>query len=80
MGSGIYRPSRRTFLQVAAAGVLAPALGARSVAAMEPTLTAPPQASAALPEGFSIIDAHIQLWDLNEFPVPWIAGNPILDR
>jgi L-fuconolactonase len=80
MGSEIYRPSRRTFLQVAAAGVLAPALGARSVAAMEPTLTAPPQASAALPEGFSIIDAHIHLWDLTEFPVPWIAGNPILDR
>jgi L-fuconolactonase len=33
-----------------------------------------------MPEGFSIIDAHIHLWDLTQFPVPWIAGNPILDR
>jgi predicted TIM-barrel fold metal-dependent hydrolase len=53
---------------------------AHGVAAMEPTLAAPQHASAAMPEGFSIIDAHIHLWDLTQFPVPWIAGNPILDR
>jgi L-fuconolactonase len=80
MGSGSYRPSRRTFLQAAAAGVLAPALGARSVAAMEPRLAARPLAGAAIPAGFSIVDAHIHLWDLSEFPVPWIAGNPILNK
>jgi L-fuconolactonase len=80
MGSGSYRPSRRTFLQAAAAGVLAPALGARSVAAMEPRLAAQPLAGAAIPAGFSIVDAHIHLWDLSQFPVPWIAGNPILNK
>jgi predicted TIM-barrel fold metal-dependent hydrolase len=80
MGSGSYRPSRRTFLQAAAAGVLAPALGARSVAAMEPRLAARPLAGTAIPAGFSIVDAHIHLWDLSEFPVPWIAGNPILNK
>src|SRR5947209_12121693 len=47
---------------------------------MEPTSAAPQHASAAVPEGFSIIDAHIHLWDLTEFPVPWIAGNPILNK
>jgi L-fuconolactonase len=70
-----YRPSRRTLLQAAAAGlILGPALSARGVAAAGPALT-----RAAAPSG-SIIDAHIHLWDLSEFPVPWIAGNPILNK
>jgi predicted TIM-barrel fold metal-dependent hydrolase len=33
---------------------------------------------SAEPAAGSIIDAHIHLWDLTEFPVPWITGNPIL--
>jgi L-fuconolactonase len=74
-----YRPSRRRFLQVAAASfALAPVLDARSVAAAEPALANPSLAGAALPG--SIIDAHIHLWDLTEFPVPWIAGNPVLNK
>jgi predicted TIM-barrel fold metal-dependent hydrolase len=78
---GNYRPSRRTFLQAAAAGlVLGPVLGARSVGAAEPSLAARSLAGAAVPAGFSIVDAHIHLWDLAEFPVPWIAGNPVLDK
>jgi L-fuconolactonase len=76
-----YRPSRRTFLQSAAAGlVLGPALGARTVAANEPTLAAGLLTGAAVPAGFSIVDAHIHLWDLSVFPVPWVAGNPILNQ
>jgi L-fuconolactonase len=71
-----YRPSRRTFLQAAAAGVvLGPLLGARGIEAAEPAV-----AGAALPAGSSIVDAHIHLWDLTKFPVPWIAGNPILNK
>src|SRR6202011_2790986 len=55
----------------AAAGiVLAPVLGARSAAA----------APAGVPAGFSMVDAHIHLWDLSVFPVPWIAGSPILNK
>jgi predicted TIM-barrel fold metal-dependent hydrolase len=72
-----YRPSRRRFLQAAAASVLVPAFaGASGAAAMGSTSAAP----AAVPAGFPIIDAHIHLWDLNQFPVPWIADNPILDQ
>src|SRR5437762_551569 len=37
-------------------------------------------ATAATPAGFSIVDAHIHLWDLTEFPVPWISGNQVLNR
>ena len=74
MGLRTYRPSRRTFLQAAAAGLaLAPVLGARGVAAAERTV-------AAVPTGFSMVDAHIHLWDLSVFPVPWIASNPILNK
>jgi L-fuconolactonase len=69
-----YHPSRRTFLQTATAGILAPAIGAVTVAAAEPEL------AAGLPAGFSIVDAHIHLWDLSRYPVPWIAGNPILNK
>jgi L-fuconolactonase len=70
-----YRSSRRTFLQAAAAGlVLGPVLGARSVAA------AGGEMRAAVSPGFSIVDAHIHLWDLSQFPVPWIASNPTLNR
>jgi L-fuconolactonase len=75
-----YRPSRRTFLQTAAAGVVAPALAARSVAAAEPELGAEPLTAAAVPAGFPIVDAHIHLWDLTRYPVPWIAGNPVLNQ
>jgi L-fuconolactonase len=61
-------------LQAAAAGLaLGPVLSARSMAAPISL------ARAAAPVG-SIIDAHIHLWDLSEFPVPWIAGNPILNK
>ena len=75
-----YHPSRRTFLQAAVAGVvLAPALATRSIAAAEP-LTERSVVGAAVPANFSIVDAHIHLWDLAEFPVPWIAGNPILNK
>ena len=69
-----YRPSRRTFLQAATAGILAPAIGARTVAASETEL------AAGIPAGFSIVDAHIHLWDLSRYAVPWIAGNPILNQ
>jgi L-fuconolactonase len=73
MGLSSYRPSRRTFLQAAATGlVLGPVLSGRSIAAPLSL------ASAAVPAGS--IDAHIHLWDLTEFPVPWIAGNPILNQ
>ena len=79
MGIRTYRPSRRRFLQAAAASlVLAPVLDARSVAAAEPAMASPSPAAAALPG--SIVDAHIHLWDLNQFPVPWIAGNPVLNK
>ena len=75
-----YRPSRRTFLQAATAGVLAPAIAARSVAATETELAADRISAAGLPAGFSIVDAHIHLWDLSRYAVPWIAGNPILNQ
>jgi L-fuconolactonase len=69
--------SRRTFLQAAAAGlVAAPVLGGRTAGAASSEL-AP---TSALPPGLSIVDAHIHLWDLAQFPVPWIAGNPILNK
>ena len=74
MESASYRPSRRTFLQAATASVLAPAIAAQGVAAAEPDL------AAGLAAGLSIVDAHIHLWDLTRFPVPWIAGNPILNQ
>jgi L-fuconolactonase len=81
MGLRSYRPSRRTFLQAAAAGLaLGPVLGARSVAAAEPALVARSAAGAGVPAGFSKVDAHIHLWDLAVFPVPWIAGSPILNK
>jgi L-fuconolactonase len=76
-----YRPSRRTLLQAAAAGLaLGPMLGGRSVAAAESTLAARSTAGAAVPAGFSIVDAHIHLWDLSTYPVPWISGNPTLNK
>jgi L-fuconolactonase len=75
-----YRPSRRIFLQAAAAGVLSPALAAQGVAAAEPEPAAEPLTAALLPTGLSIVDAHIHLWDLARYPVPWIAGNPILNQ
>jgi L-fuconolactonase len=75
-----YRPSRRTFLQAAAAGVLAPAIGAGSVAASDAELAADRLSAAGLPAGFSIVDAHIHLWDLSRYPTPWVAGNPILNQ
>src|SRR6266568_8464012 len=69
-----YRPRRRTLLQAAAASLaLGPVLNARSIAAPISSTR------SAAPAG-SIIDAHIHLWDLTEFPVPWIAGNPILNK
>jgi L-fuconolactonase len=75
-----YRPSRRTFLQAAAAGVLASGFAARGITAGEPGLTIEPRTGAALPAGVSIVDAHIHLWDLTRYPVPWIAGNPVLNQ
>ena len=33
-----------------------------------------------MPAGLSIVDAHIHLWDPRAYPVPWIAGNPILNK
>jgi L-fuconolactonase len=76
MAIGSYRPSRRTFLQAAAAGaVLGPLLGSRNVHAAEPAPSA-----TSLAAGLSIVDAHIHLWDLGVFPVPWITGNPVLNR
>ena len=75
-----YRPSRRTFLQAATAGVLAPAIAARSVAAAPTELAAERFSAGGLPAGFSIVDAHIHLWDLTRYPVPWIAGNAILNQ
>jgi L-fuconolactonase len=75
-----YRPSRRTFLQAAAAGVLTPAFAAHSVAASAPERAVEPLTAAVLPAGFTIVDAHIHLWDLTRYPVPWIAGNPVLNQ
>src|SRR5438067_2444205 len=80
MGIPSYRPSRRTFLQAAAAGVLVPVLGIPNPAAAERMLVAPSLAGSAVPAGFSNVDAHIHLWDLTVFPVPWIAGSPILNK
>src|SRR5260370_16766605 len=28
----------------------------------------------------TLFRSHIHLWDLSRFPVPWIAGNPILNQ
>src|SRR6476659_7529144 len=75
-----YRPSRRTFLQAAAAGVLASGIAARGIRAGEPDLTVDSRAAATLPADVSIVDAHIHLWDLTHYPVPWIAGNAILNQ
>jgi len=69
MNTHTFRSSRRQLLQAAAAGlVLSPLLNARRASA------------AALPAPGSIIDAHIHLWDIAHYPVPWIAGNPILNQ
>ncbi|MBV9359423.1 MAG: amidohydrolase family protein, partial [Chloroflexi bacterium] len=71
-------PSRRRFLQTAAVGLaFAPMLGAYAVANAEP---GPEQVAASAAGGLSIIDAHIHLWDLSVFPVPWIVGDAVLDR
>ena len=77
MESASYRPSRRSFLQAATAGVLASAIAAPGTAAAAADSGL---AAAGLPAGFSIVDAHIHLWDLSRYPVPWIAGNPILNQ
>jgi L-fuconolactonase len=76
-----YRPSRRTLLQAAVAGLaLAPMLGARTAFGGEPELTASTLDATALPSDLSIVDAHIHLWDLSQFPVPWVGGDPILNK
>jgi len=75
-----YRPSRRTFLQAATAGVLAPAIAARTVSATDKEVAANQILAADLSPGFSIVDAHIHLWDLSRYPVPWIAGIPVLNQ
>src|SRR5438477_10859107 len=72
MESASYRPSRRSFLQAATAGVLASAIAAPGAAAADSGL-----AAAGLPAGFSIVDAHIRLWVLSRNPVPWTVGNAI---
>ena len=69
MSPQAYRATRRSLLQAAAAGaVLAPSLHARLSFA------------AALPPAGSIVDAHIHLWDLSIYPVPWIAGDSVLNK
>ncbi len=30
--------------------------------------------------GAPIVDAHVHLWDPARFPIPWLAGNAVLDR
>ena len=45
-----------------------------------PELVAERFSAGGLPAGFSIVDAHIHLWDLTRYPVPWIAGNAILNQ
>jgi L-fuconolactonase len=54
-------------------------LGSRSINAAEPASSAS-LAGAGRLAGVSIVDAHIHLWDLSQFPVPWITGNPVLNR
>lgn len=29
---------------------------------------------------FPIVDAHVHLWNPDYFPIPWVAGNALLDR
>jgi predicted TIM-barrel fold metal-dependent hydrolase len=72
MSAHVSAPTRRTFLKGAAAAGLAlsPLLAARSVAAAEPAAAA----------SMNVIDAHVHLWDLSTFPVPWIKGNAVLDQ
>jgi L-fuconolactonase len=70
-------------LQAAAAGLAAaPLLGTRGAFAAEPWAATPAVAAAPAnqPNGLSIIDAHIHLWDLSQYPVPWIAGTPVLEK
>jgi L-fuconolactonase len=69
MTTRAYRATRRRLLQTAAAGVV-----------LAPLLNARPSLAAALPPAGSIVDAHIHLWDLSIYPVPWIAGDPVLDK
>jgi L-fuconolactonase len=72
-------PSRRAFLQAAAVGLAAaPLLGARGALAAEASSTVPSEADQQ--NGPPIIDAHIHLWDLSKYPVPWIVGNPVLEK
>jgi L-fuconolactonase len=66
-------------LEAAAAGAAAaPLLGAQGAFAAERSSASPTQAKHQ--HGLSIIDAHIHLWDLSRYPVPWIATIPLLNK
>src|SRR4051794_2193999 len=79
MGTPSHHPNRRTFLQTAAAGLaIAPVLGARSVAAEPASESASVARAAQAP--LSIVDAHIHLWDLTRYVVPWFGTDPILNK
>src|SRR5712692_5710218 len=84
MSTYAHGPTRRTFLKAAAAAgiALGPALSARAAPAAETTLARPTTSAsaAALAADISAVDAHVHLWDTSYFPVPWIAGNPVLDQ
>jgi L-fuconolactonase len=69
MSTRAYRATRRSLLQAAAAGVV-----------LAPLLNARPAMAAPLPPSGSIVDAHIHLWDLSTYPVPWVASDPILNQ
>jgi len=70
--------NRRMLLRAAAAGAaMAPLLGGGMAFAAE---GATASAGAAQPNALPIIDAHIHLWDLTKFSVPWVVGNPVLQK
>ncbi|MBV9544502.1 MAG: amidohydrolase family protein [Chloroflexi bacterium] len=76
-----HRPNRRTFLQAAAAGLTAaPLLGATGALAAEASSTTTAESAEAAANDLPIIDAHIHLWDLSRYPVPWIVGDPVLEK
>lgn len=66
--------SRRDFLRRSAV------FSAAAIAATSSTTTSAGDANDADPADLPIIDTHQHLWDLDLFRLPWVRGNPKLNR